>query len=174
MFLFKKKRIKQDIPHDLRLELKAAQKRKQEAAANEPQIKYSLSLDTSTIDRAVKEIKETKLEPTFKEVLFKYIDKSGMTDPEVYKKAHMDKRTFSKIRTEDDPYVSYKNAICLALALELNIDDLKKLMKAKYYTFGENDYFDIAILWCVKNKIYDIEQVNDVLYACDLDLLTKD
>lgn len=172
MFLFKRKRIKQDIPHDLRMELRAAQQRKQEEAKT-PQIRYSLSLDTSTVNKAVKEIKETKLEPTFKELLFQYIDKSGMTDPEVYKKAHMDKRMFSRIRTDERSYVSKKNAICLALALELDEENLKKLLKANHDYLGENNYFDIAILWCIKNNIYDIEQVNDVLYACDLELLTK-
>lgn len=172
MLFFKKKRIKQNISDNLRLELRAAQKRKNEYN-NYSEIKYSLSLDTTIVNNAVNKIKQTKLQSTFKELLFMYIDKSQMTDPEVYKKAHMDKRTFSKIRSKEIPYVSKKNCICLALALELNINDFIKLLNSNHYYMGKNDYFDIAIQWCIKNNIYDIDQVNDILYACDLELLTK-
>lgn len=171
MLFIKKKRKKQDIPHELRLQLRAAQQRNQEE--NKTQVKYSLSLDTSTVNTAVKEIKETKLEPTFKELLFEYIDKSGMTDPEVYKKAHINKRVFSKIRTGETKHVRKNTAICLALALHLNMNDFKKLLEANYNYMNQNNYFDIAIQWCIKNNIYGIDQVNDILYACDLELLTK-
>ena len=173
MFFSKKKkveRIKKDIPMDLRLELRALQEKKR----NEPpQIRYSLSPSDGTINTAVKEIKETVLEPTFRELLFEYIEKKGMNDPEVYKKAQVDKRTFSKIRTDENKYVSRYTAICLGLALELEQDDFDKLLKANHDYLSDNEYFGIAIKWCIKNKIYDIEQVNDILYACDLPLLTK-
>jgi len=169
---FKKKIIKQDIPSDLRMELRALQE-KINKEAQTPKIRYSLSPDPSKLKTAVKEIKETKLEPTFKELLFMYIDKSGITDPEVYKKAHINKRVFSKIRTGETKYVTKNTAICLALALNLELDDFIKLLKANGDNLGDNTYFDIAIKWCIKNNIYDVEQVNDILYACDLQLLTK-
>ena len=81
---------------------------------------------------------------------------------------------FSKIRTDEKKYIPKKTAICLALALELNLDEFNKLLNANNDYIGENNYFDIAIVWCIKNNIYDIEQVNDILYACNLQLLTKD
>ena len=167
---FKKKRIKKDIPYDLRLELRELQEKKEKEG---PITRYSISASDSTIDTAKKEIKETVLEPSFKEVLFKYIDEKNLTDPEVYKKAKVDRRTFSKIRTEDNKTVSRNTAICLGLALELNQDEFDKLLKANYTCLSDNEYFSVAIKWCIKNKIYDIEQVNDILYACDLPLLTK-
>ena len=151
-----------------------ANKKAEEEYSELSQIRYSISVSPKTIDEATTEIKETKLEPTFRELLFKYIDESGMTDPEVYKKAHIDKRVFSKIRTDEKKYIPKKTAICLALALELNLDEFNKLLNANNDYIGENNYFDIAIVWCIKNNIYDIEQVNDILYACNLQLLTKD
>lgn len=170
MSIFKKKRIKKNIPPDLRLELRELQEKKRNEG---PIIKYSISLSDETINTAKSEIKSIILEPSFKETLFSYIDKKRLTDPEVYKKAMVDKRTFSKIRTGEIKHVSRKTAICFGLALELNQKDFDKLLKSNHDYLSDNEYFDIAIKWCIKNKIYDIEQVNDILYGCDLPLLTK-
>ena len=170
MFFIKKKRIKKDIPHELRLEVRKLQEKKQNEG---PIIKYSISPSNETINAAKNEIKKTALEPSFKETLFNYIDKKKLTDPKVYKKAMVNKRTFSKIRTGEVKYVSRNTAICFGLALELNQKDFDKLLKSNHNYLGDNEYFDIAIKWCIKNKIYDIEQVNDILYACNLNLLTK-
>lgn len=169
MFL-KRKRIKQEIPEELKnnfLEIKKKEKERENI------IQYSLSPSQNTIDTAVSEIKSTKLKPTFKETLFNYIDEKNLTDPQVYKKAKVNKRTFSKIRTEEVKYVSKKTVICLGLALELSLDEFKNLLASNSDHLYENSYFDVAIIWCINNKIYDIEQVNDILYACDLSLLTK-
>ena len=129
MFFIKKKRIKKDIPHELRLELRKLQEKKQ----NEGHIiKYSISPSNETINAAKNEIKKTALEPSFKETLFNYIDKKKLTDPKVYKKAMVNKRTFSKIRTGEVKYVSRNTAICFGLALELNQKDFDKLLKSNH------------------------------------------
>ena len=159
---FTKKRVKKEIPNNLKMEL-------EKIKVNS--IKYSLS--SADIDGAAEKIKDTELKPSFKEVLFSFIDNKGLTDPLVYKKAKVNKRTFSKIRTGSSKYVSRNTAICLGLALELNQDDFDKLMAANLSHLGDNDRFDVAIKWCIKNKIYDIDEVNDILYACDLPLLTR-
>lgn len=176
MFFLKKKRKKIEIPSDLRIELRELQqklRKEAEERENEPKISYSLSPSKSTLNKAVNEIKSTPLKPSFKELLFNYIDERNLTDPFVYKKAKVDKRTFSKLRTGEIRYVSKKTTICLGLALELDLDDFEKLLDANHHSLYGDTYFDVAIRWCIKNKIYDIEQVNDILYACDLDLLTK-
>ncbi|MBR4830362.1 MAG: hypothetical protein IKZ96_01165 [Bacilli bacterium] len=160
---------RKEIPKELQLEFNKIQK----GNTSEPVIKYSLSLDDDILENANSDILLTKLEPSFKEVLFNFIDSKGLTDPEVYKKAKVDKRLFSKIRNDESKYVSKNTVICLGLALELNQEDFDKLLKANHDVLSDNSYFDIAIKWCIKNKIYDIEQVNDILYACNLDLLTK-
>ena len=98
---------------------------------------------------------------------------SLLTTLEVYKKAKVDKRTFSEIRTGEKSYVSKNTVICLGLALELSRKQFDELLEANCDSLYESSYFDIAIAWCIKNNIYDIEQVNDILYACDLQLLTK-
>ena len=165
--LFKKKRIKKEIPESLLIELRELKSKNSE----EPNIKYSISYER--VDEARDEILLTKKEPSFKDVLFNFIDSKGLTDPEVYKKAKVDKRLFSKIRNDESKYVSKNTVICLGLALELNQEDFDKLLKSNHDVLSDNSYFDIAIKWCIKNKVSDIEQVNDILYACDLELLTK-
>ncbi len=161
---------KEEIPEDLKNELREARRRIELRSS----IRYSLSPSREIIDTAVKEIKETELEPSFRDVLFDFIDKKGIGDPDVYKKAKVDKRLFSKIRIDAGRAISRNTAIRLGLALELSQEDFDILLNANHTSLSDNNYFDIAIKWCIKNKIYDIEQVNDILYACDLDLLTKD
>lgn len=167
-----REKYKMPIPEDLHKQLKELQSKKKKASEG-PIIKYSISVSDDELDTAKKEIKKVELEPSFREVLFSFIDNKGLTDPEVYKKAKVDKRTFSRIRTGEVKYISKKTVICLGLALELNKEDFDKLLKANHDVLSDNEYFDIAIKWCIKNKKYDIEQVNDILYACDLELLTK-
>lgn len=154
------------IPNELLIELKNAKER------NNSNIRYSM-IEDNDIEKAVNEIKGTQLNLSFKDLLFKYIDDSGMTDAQVYNKAYVDRRAFSKIRTGETKNVSKYTAICLGLALELEIDDFIKLLNSNHISLEENNYFDIAIKWCIKNHVYDIDQVNDILYACDLPLLKK-
>lgn len=165
-----REKYKMPIPEELQIKFKEIKKKKE---LEGPIVKYSISVSDDVLDTAKKEIKEVKLEPSFREVLFGFIDNKKLSDPEVYKKAKVDKRTFSRIRKGEQKYISKKTVICLGLALELNQKDFDKLLKANHDILSDNEYFDVAIKWCIKNKKYDIEQVNDILYACDLDLLTK-
>ena len=164
-------RTKINVPKELKLEIDKLKREKEEKAKALNGIRYSLSPSPSTIDKAKTEIKNTVLEPSFKEVLFGFIDKKGLTDPEIYKKAQVDKRTFSRIRKGKATYVSRNTVIRLGLALELNFDDFTKLLKANRNWLYEGDYFGIAIKWCINNKVSDIEQVNDILYSLDLPLI---
>jgi hypothetical protein len=106
---------------------------------------------------------KTKRKPTFSQVLFKYIDKKGTSDSEVYKKAYIDRRHFSKIRSIPD-YKPGKNAvIALALALELNKKETDKLLSAAGYSLSDSETLDLVIQFCLEKKIYDILEVNEAL-----------
>ena len=162
-----KKRNIIDIPYELRLQLRKLQNEKKKT----PDIKYSLSLSENELNKAKSEIKNYNVEPKFKELLFTYIDKTNLKDSEIYKKANVDRRVFSKIKNEKNYHPSKETIIKLALVLELTLDELELLLKAAYYAIPKNDYFNIAIRYCFINKIYKIDQVNDILYACDLPLI---
>ena len=65
------------------------------------------------------------LDAGFSETLLKLIDRSGKKDSEIYKKANVDRKLFSKIRNNPDYKPSKSTAIAFAIALELNLDETR-------------------------------------------------
>lgn len=107
-------------------------------------------------------IKNNK-KPTLQEVLFRFIDKKEMKDPEVYKKAGIDRKLFSKIRSASDYRPGKNTIIALALALELNEEEFDELLESGGYSLSESDTSDLVIKFCLEKKIYDVMQVNECL-----------
>ena len=104
-----------------------------------------------------------KRKPTFNQLLFSFIDKKGVSDPDIYKKAGIDRRHFSKIRSNPDYRPGKNTVISLALALELNKKETDKLLSSAGYSLSDSDTFDLVIQFCVEKKIYDIHDVNQAL-----------
>ncbi|TYQ16756.1 UNVERIFIED_CONTAM: hypothetical protein Cloal_3325 [Acetivibrio alkalicellulosi] len=107
-------------------------------------------------------IKENKKE-AFNRVLFNFIDKKGLCDSEVYKKAGLDRRHFSKIRSNSAYRLSKNSVIALSLALELEKEETDRLLCAAGFSFSDNDIFDLVIQFCVDKKIFNIDDVNQAL-----------
>ena len=103
------------------------------------------------------------LMPKFSEVLLKFIDKKNMTDAECYKKAGIDRRLFSKIRSDKDYYPSKKTVFSFIIALELDISDAEELMESAGYCISNSYLQDVIITFCIKNKIYNIREINLLL-----------
>jgi hypothetical protein len=101
--------------------------------------------------------------PTFSQVLFKYIDKKGTSDSSIYKKAGIDRRHFSKIRSNPDYKPGKNTAIALALALELSKKETDRLLSAAGYSLSDGDTFDLVIQFCIEKKLYAIQDVNEAL-----------
>ncbi|MCJ7690363.1 MAG: hypothetical protein MUO60_13725 [Clostridiaceae bacterium] len=101
--------------------------------------------------------------PSFNNVLFSFIDNKGLSDSAIYKKAGIDRRHFSKIRSNPKYRLSKNTAIALCLALELNKEDTDKLLSSAGYSLSNSDTFDLIIQFCVDKKIYDIYDVNHAL-----------
>jgi hypothetical protein len=106
---------------------------------------------------------KTNRKPTFNQVLFSFIDKKGDCDLAIYKRAGIDRRHFSKIRSNPNYRLGKNTAIALALALELNKKETDKLLCSAGYSFSDSDTFDLVIQFCVDKKIYDIHNVNEAL-----------
>lgn len=105
-----------------------------------------------------------KRQPTLQDVLFGFIDKKDVPDTEIYKKAGIDRRHFSKIRSNPKYRPSKNTVLALALALELNKIETDKLLSSAGYSLSDSDTSDLIIQFCIEKKIYNIHQVN---YALD-------
>ena len=101
--------------------------------------------------------------PTFSQVLFSFIDKKGTSDSDIYKRAGIDRRHFSKIRSIPHYRLGKNTAIALALALELNKKETDKLLSSAGYSLSDSDTFDLIIQFCIVEKIYHIHNVNEAL-----------
>jgi len=102
---------------------------------------------------------------TFQQALFRMIDERGLKDSEVYKRANMDKKLFSKIRSNADYQPKKITAISLALALRLNLDETRDFIGRAGFALTHSSKFDIIIEYFIENKNYDLFEINQVLFA---------
>lgn len=104
--------------------------------------------------------------------LFDLIDKSGMTDVECYKKANVDKKTFSKIKCNPDTYKpSKQTAVAFAIALHLSLDETQDLLASAGLTLSRSFNFDKIIRYFLQKEIYDVFVINEALFEFDQVLL---
>ncbi len=106
----------------------------------------------------------------FQTMLFKLIDKKKLKDSDVYNKVHIDRRLFSKIRSDNNYHPSKETIILLGLSLELNEKEIEDLLDSASYSLPKNNYYDLIIRFCFINKIYKLTEVNSLLdeYKCKL------
>ena len=129
----------------------------------------SMSLLDAIRDRSLADLLDRKSE-TFSEMLLRLIDEKGMTDVEVYKRANIDRKLFSKIRKKD--YVPKKATVfALIIGLRLNMDEARDLLSRAGFAFSESLRFDIIIEYFIEHNRYDIYEINETLFAFDEPLL---
>lgn len=107
----------------------------------------------------------------FSETLLKLIDQSGQKDSAIYKKAHVSKQHFSKIRNNPHYQPTKPTAISLALALELDLEQTRDLIGRAGYALTNSSKFDLIIRYFIEHRNFDIVQINLALYEFDQSLL---
>ena len=131
-----------------------------------PNAEYMVESIDSYIDK-------NKDDNKFQKLLFKYIDDKGLKDSDVYNKVNIDRRLFSKIRSNKDYHPSKETIILFGLALELSEKEIEDLLKLASYSLPMNNNFDLIIRFCFKEKIYDVNTINEFLYEHNCKLLNE-
>ena len=100
---------------------------------------------------------------SFNERLFLLIDRTGQRDSDVYKKAHIDRRLFSKIRSNKKYIPCKKTVIALCLALELDREEADALLSSAGYSLSRADDYDLAIAFCIDKEVFDFFEINEMM-----------
>ena len=120
----------------------------------------------ASLDQAVESLDEP-----FSQALFRLIDRRGTSDAEVYKRANIDRRLFSKIRTNPHYMPGKRTVLALAVALELTLPEAKSLLERAGYALSRSQKFDVIVEYYLCAGRYDVFEINETLFYYDQPLL---
>ena len=110
----------------------------------------------------------SQMDETFSQRLLRMIKERDMSEAEAYKRAYVDRRHFSKIKKDEYYMPNKKTVLAFCIALELTLDEAKDLLRSAGYALSRSSKVDIVIVYFIEKKIYNLNEINDVLFEYDL------
>ena len=132
-------------------------------SSDDPLAGVSLAQMSEAEMKALRIVLDKRRDKTFSELLFQYIRDRGFRDTYVYRRAQIDKRLFSKIRSDRDYKPARDTVIAFALALQCTLDEADKLLKSAGFQLSESNRRDFLIRHFFVNHVYDLIAVNEIL-----------
>ncbi len=103
------------------------------------------------------------LSDTFQEYMFYLIGIKGLTNADVYKRAIVDKKLFSKIKVNPNYHPDKATAMRLCVGIKLNLDETKDLLARAGYALSPCDKRDIIFSFFIENEVYDMIEIDIAL-----------
>ena len=112
-----------------------------------------------------------QVDEPFSTTLLALIGRKGLSDTDVYKRAHMSRQLFSRIRGDAAYRPAKKTVLALSIAMQLSLEEMRDLLERAGFALSRSSKRDVIVEYFVTNGIYDLFAINEALYEFDQPLI---